>query len=113
MLFEGYLLYPYRASAQKNRLRWQFGVLTPAGFPDRAGPHPHRVPARAPLRRACCTCGCGSCTCSARTVHDPDGRPVDALVDGDDRRFPCEEGVPREVDAVFPVDELGDAPAAS
>ena len=34
VLFEGYLLYPYRASAQKNRLRWQFGVLTPPGFPD-------------------------------------------------------------------------------
>ena len=30
VLFEGYLLYPYRASAQKNRLRWQFGVLTPS-----------------------------------------------------------------------------------
>jgi hypothetical protein len=29
VLFEGYLPYPYRASAQKNRLRWQFGVLTP------------------------------------------------------------------------------------
>ena len=35
VLFEGYLLYPYRASAQKNRIRWQFGVLTPArGLPD-------------------------------------------------------------------------------
>jgi hypothetical protein len=30
VLFEGYLLYPYRASAQKNQLmRFQFGVLTP------------------------------------------------------------------------------------
>ncbi|MDQ1658451.1 MAG: hypothetical protein QOD41_3534 [Cryptosporangiaceae bacterium] len=29
VLFEGYLLYPYRASAQKNQLRWQFGVLNP------------------------------------------------------------------------------------
>jgi hypothetical protein len=29
VLLEGYLLYPYRASAQKNRLRWQFGVLSP------------------------------------------------------------------------------------
>jgi hypothetical protein len=29
VLFEGYLLYPYRASAAKNRLRWQFGVLAP------------------------------------------------------------------------------------
>jgi hypothetical protein len=33
VLFEGYLLYPYRASAQKNRLRWQFGVLTPEADP--------------------------------------------------------------------------------
>ncbi|GAA4558233.1 hypothetical protein [Pseudonocardia xishanensis] len=32
VLFEGYLLYPYRASAQKNRVRWQWGVLVPAGF---------------------------------------------------------------------------------
>lgn len=31
VLFEGYILYPYRASAPKNRLRWQFGVLAPPG----------------------------------------------------------------------------------
>ncbi|MEV0705047.1 hypothetical protein AB0I53_45015 [Saccharopolyspora sp. NPDC050389] len=31
VLFEGYLLYPYRASALKNRMRWQFGVLAPDG----------------------------------------------------------------------------------
>jgi hypothetical protein len=36
VLFEGYLLYPYRASAQKNRLRWQFGVLTPRPWAQRA-----------------------------------------------------------------------------
>ncbi|MBV7672643.1 hypothetical protein STHAL_24650 [Streptomyces halstedii] len=29
VLYEGYLLYPYRASAHKNRSRWQFGVLGP------------------------------------------------------------------------------------
>lgn len=32
VLFEGYVLYPYRASAAKNRLRWQFGVLVPPGW---------------------------------------------------------------------------------
>jgi hypothetical protein len=32
VLYEGYLLYPYRASAQKNQMRWQFGVLTPPRF---------------------------------------------------------------------------------
>jgi hypothetical protein len=34
LLYEGYLLYPYRASAQKNRSRFQFGVLMPPGYDD-------------------------------------------------------------------------------
>lgn len=32
VLYEGYVLYPYRASATKNRLRWQFGVLAPPPY---------------------------------------------------------------------------------
>src|SRR5262249_32873898 len=32
VLYEGYVLYPYRASAQKNRSRWQFGVLMPPEY---------------------------------------------------------------------------------
>jgi hypothetical protein len=32
VLYEGYLLYPYRASATKNQLRWQFGVLVPPNY---------------------------------------------------------------------------------
>jgi hypothetical protein len=32
VLYEGYLLYPYRASAAKNRARWQFGVLVPPAY---------------------------------------------------------------------------------
>jgi hypothetical protein len=35
VLYEGYLLYPYRASSEKNRNRWQFGVLGPPGAADR------------------------------------------------------------------------------
>src|SRR4051795_10290603 len=31
VLYEGYLLYPYRATSRKNQSRWQFGVLGPAG----------------------------------------------------------------------------------
>lgn len=41
VLYEGYLLYPYRASSHKNRSRWQFGVL---------GPRPRRRPASARSR---------------------------------------------------------------
>lgn len=32
VLYEGYLLYPYRRSAQKNRTRFQFGVLMPPSY---------------------------------------------------------------------------------
>lgn len=54
VLFEGYLLYPYRATSRKNQVRWQFGVLGPPGAAEaslgeepemsaqcllRAGPH--------------------------------------------------------------------------
>ncbi|SDD43057.1 hypothetical protein [Rhodococcus tukisamuensis] len=31
VLYEGYLLYPYRGSSRKNQSRWQFGVLGPPG----------------------------------------------------------------------------------
>jgi len=40
VLYEGYLLYPYRASATKNQLRWQFGVLMPPSY-QRAGTGEH------------------------------------------------------------------------
>lgn len=32
VLYEGYLLYPYRASAVKNRFRWQFGIVAPRAW---------------------------------------------------------------------------------
>jgi hypothetical protein len=32
ILYEGYVLYPYRASSQKNRERFQFGVLMPPAY---------------------------------------------------------------------------------
>jgi hypothetical protein len=38
VLYEGYVLYPYRASAHKNQFRWQFGVLVPGPCADVDGP---------------------------------------------------------------------------
>ena len=32
VLYEGYVLYPYRASSAKNQVRWQFGVLVPPAY---------------------------------------------------------------------------------
>ena len=40
VLYEGYVLYPYRASAIKNRYRWQFGVVAPRGYAERSGTDP-------------------------------------------------------------------------
>jgi hypothetical protein len=34
------VLYPYRASAQKNQVRWQFGVLAPRRWSERDGSDP-------------------------------------------------------------------------
>ncbi|NGO49274.1 hypothetical protein [Streptomyces ureilyticus] len=38
VLYEGYLLYPYRRSSEKNRVRWQFGVLFPRDWVESEGP---------------------------------------------------------------------------
>ncbi|UJA06235.1 hypothetical protein [Streptomyces collinus] len=38
VLYEGYLLYPYRRSSAKNRVRWQFGVLLPRDWVESDGP---------------------------------------------------------------------------
>src|SRR5271163_1061599 len=35
VLYEGYLLYPYRASAIKNQQRWNFGVLYPREYAEK------------------------------------------------------------------------------
>ena len=38
VLFEGYMLYPYRPSAIKNRQRWNFGTLYPRSFAEAQTP---------------------------------------------------------------------------
>lgn len=38
VLYEGYLLYPYRQSSGKNAVRWQFGVLAPRAWLAAQGP---------------------------------------------------------------------------
>ena len=48
VLFEGYILYPYRPSAIKNRQRWNFGTLYPRAFAEAQGP-PERWQFRAEI----------------------------------------------------------------
>jgi hypothetical protein len=108
VLFEGYLLYPYRASAQKNALRWQFGVLVPPATSDTlAEPSASRtecvIDARpgATLRLRLRFLGL-----QRRTVLDPAGTEHDRLeVDGVPYTA-WDEGVPRQVDAAVALDAL-------
>ena len=60
VLYEGYILYPYRASAQKNRSRWQFGVLMPPGYTA-------ADPSESSVMRAECVPGVSASVASARS----------------------------------------------
>ena len=37
VLYEGYILYPYRASAVKNRQRFNFGTIYPQSYSELSG----------------------------------------------------------------------------
>ena len=39
ILYEGYILYPYRPTATKNRQRWNFGTLYPRVYAEAQRPH--------------------------------------------------------------------------
>lgn len=110
VLFEGYLLYPYRASAQKNALRWQFGVLVPAGA---TGGEPSRSRTEClvePRPGARLALRLRFLHRQRRTVLDADDTPRERLeVDGVPH-FGWDEGVPRQVDAEIAVDDLREAP---
>jgi hydrogenase maturation protease len=83
VLYEGYVLFPYRASAAKNRYRWQWGVVVPSGDTGRVG-EPDAIGCDLLVR------GTGEVRLHARflrlrrrQVVDADGTPVDSLeVDG-------------------------------
>ncbi len=59
ILYEGYALYPYRASALKNQQRWMLGSLFPRGAAEAAG-EPWRL---------CCVC----------LLEAPEGAEIEAL----------------------------------
>jgi hypothetical protein len=96
VLYEGYLLYPYRASARKNQNRWQWGVLTPPAYA--AAGHGEHATAR------------------TECLVEPDGDPVLHLRlrflqlqhrSGGGGPVPeFDEAVEREVDEVVSISEL-------
>ena len=112
VLLEGYLLYPYRASAQKNALRWQFGVLVPQTYGEETA-EPWRSRTECLLEpRAGSTLRLRLrfLQLQERALLDADGTAVDELdVDGE-LYLRWDEGLPREVDAEVPLADLGADP---
>ena len=112
VLFEGYLLYPYRASAAKNQVRWQFGVLFPRVWaqaqPSEAWRSHTEIllePGDQAVLRVVARC----LQVQARTVEeatDQGFRPVPSLsVDGTDL-LTWDEATTHEADATVPVADL-------
>lgn len=115
VLYEGYVLYPYRASSQKNQVRWQWGVLLPRPHAEASG--------EAWRSRTECLVEPGQ---EARLQlklrflqvqhkqlekrEGDDFKPVDALEVGAEHWSTWDEGVEQESDAEFALAELLDAP---
>ena len=114
VLYEGYVLYPYRADDGKNRVRWQFGVLVPRALSE-ADPsersrlrcdllleaRPERVDVRLRFIQV-----------QRRTVQqrrpdtDSGFEEVPQLDAGDTTYLPFDEAVPHDVDVTARLADL-------
>ncbi|MGH3096239.1 MAG: hypothetical protein ACRDMV_09605, partial [Streptosporangiales bacterium] len=123
ILYEGYLLYPYRRSSAKNKVRWQFGVLAPRQWIEAQGPVDTGVAGSAESwfqQTECLVDGAVSATVRMRLrflqfqaksleQRGPDGgyAVVDQLEVNGCSYYAFDEAVPREHDVVVSLDELG------
>ncbi|BCJ45918.1 hypothetical protein GCM10010168_56620 [Actinoplanes ianthinogenes] len=90
VLYEGYLLYPYRAGALKNRFRWQFGVLGPPG----AQPSAFAEPAGMSMQ---CLVAPGDFGYGVVDIHLRFLQVQARRVTGVPAVLSCDEAVPREI----------------
>jgi hypothetical protein len=115
VLFEGYVLYPYRASAAKNRMRWQFGVLVPPSWGADSAEHcAQRTECLIePRRDSTLSVQVRFLHAQRRTVErvcaDGSFAPVEALELPDRVLVPWDEGVEERVELVLPIRELAGA----
>jgi len=130
VLYEGYILYPYRASHGKNAsgVRWQFGVLVPQRHAE-AHPLPPGAMTPAGTVSGAVETWCQQTECivepgepagfeirlrflhlQSRLVERDDGygafTPVESLQAGGDRYVTWDEGVESEFDVRFPLADL-------
>jgi hypothetical protein len=115
VLLEGYVLYPYRASAPKNRYRFTFGVLAPRAWSEAGGCEPWWLECQclvAPDRPGAEVAGTlrflQACRRRVEQALDADGarfRAVEALDAGGRRLVAWDEGELREIEFRLRVGE--------
>ena len=106
VLYEGHVLYPYRASPVKNQVRWQFGIVAPRPYSEAGGTEPWAMQTECLVEPGDDTVLTIKIRClqlQARTLEealDAEGRsfrPVPALNVGGQRLVTWDEGVEREI----------------
>jgi hypothetical protein len=101
VLYEGYVLYPYRASSPKNQTRWQFGVLVPPAYAAVDGSERCRVQTQCLLSPAPGSSVAVRVRClqiQHRIVEDGESGPVERLEHQGIAYVPWDEAVDRVVD---------------
>jgi len=105
VLYEGYLLYPYRASSDKNRSRWQFGVLGPPGAAERGLGEPATMSTQTLVRvtgdAPRLVVRLRFLQLQRRQLHDADGVPCERLDVAGRTELSWDEAVEQEL--TFPV----------
>lgn len=105
VLYEGYVLYPYRASAAKNQIRWQFGVIAPREHceADAGERWCMRTEVLVEGSRPIVDLKLRFLRVQSRTIEDTAGNAVASLEVGGHRWTAWDEAVEEELD----VDALG------
>jgi hydrogenase maturation protease len=113
VLYEGYVLYPYRASAAKNRVRWQFGVVAPRAYSETGASEPWAQQTEIliePMKGPEIDVRVRFLQVQARTIEEAvqdSFRPVETLDVGEETLVTWEEGVEQRLDAAaIPLAEL-------
>lgn len=111
VLFEGYLLYPYRASAAKNQVRWQFGVLMPPSWTEGGEASAHQAEVLLePEQSAVLHVRVRFLHVQTKTIEraEPDGgfTPVPELYVAGERLVSWDEAVATESDVAASLNEL-------
>jgi hypothetical protein len=99
IMMEGYALYPYRATAPKNRYRWTFGVLAPRAWSEAGGCEPwwlevQLLVAGTPTRVHAELRGF---QIDRRDLEDDEGRPVGELVLDGELVLAWDDGIARTI----------------